>query len=114
MVKIKDEAKWGKQKAQQEVSNRGQLKGLGSKDNINRWSDYAAKNSYDPRGSIGKAQDRHDLSNAGASRDINEGSEGGVQRQHAPEGDRGWAKIDSVTARNTYTGRDGSKRHDDR
>jgi hypothetical protein len=91
------------------TSKRCQLNGLGTKSNINDWSAYAKENSFDP--SESKAKSKRDLSDAGATRDVNLGDvEGFPQQQGGSEDARGWRHFSEVSRTNSYTGKGGSKR----
>lgn len=78
--------------------------GIGNKDNLAGWADYAKGNSYMPD----KAQLKHNLGTEGANADhASQDVKDWKQRQKQAEG-RDWTKA-SVTD-NTYTGKNGSKR----
>ena len=76
------------------------IKGIGNKDNLKEWADYARGNSYIPD----KAA-RRNIGTEGCERDIAEGLPP-LPRQKHEEG-TGYAPIDRVTQRNTYTTNDG-------
>ena len=98
MAKYENEDKWGKSEAAKISKDRGQLKGEATKGNLKTWSDYAASNSYDPRGTAGKAQARRDLSDAGANRDVNLGdTEGFPQKQGGQEDGKHWKHWSEVS-----------------
>jgi hypothetical protein len=81
------------------------IKGIGNKDNLKDWADYAKSNSYKPD----RAQSKHDLSGEGCDQDIKEGLPL-IPKQKREEG-KGYAPIDRVTERNTYTTKDGGTKH---
>ena len=86
----------------------GQPDGIGSRENLKDWTDYAEGNSFDQKAS--KAQSRHDLSADGCKADFKgDWSDDWKQPQRKSEG-QGWAKMDKVAADNTYNGKGGSKR----
>ncbi len=79
--------------------------GIGNKENLAGWADYAKRNSYQ----CDKAELRHKLNGDGAAEDlkINEAKAPTMKPYH--EG-RGWAKAKATTADNSYSGPGGSKR----
>ena len=81
------------------------IKGIGNKENLKDWADYAKSNSY----IRDKAEARHNIGTEGCEKDLAEGLPP-LPRQRDSEG-KGYAPIDKVTARNTYTTNDsGTKR----
>ena len=77
------------------------IKGIGNRFNLKDWADYAKSNSYQPDGAAVK----HSLGSEGCDHDIEEGLPP-LPRQKDSEG-KGYAPIDKVTQRNTYTTNDG-------
>jgi hypothetical protein len=80
--------------------------GISNKSNLAGWADYAKRNSYqcDDTQALKRGVDTE---GAAADLKINEAGAPSLKPYH--EG-RGWAKMDKVTADNTYTGKGGSKR----
>jgi hypothetical protein len=89
-----------------ELSQDRGFSGIAKKDNLADWAARARDNSYRPN----KAQARHDVGTEGANKDYAAGDvKDWKQPQRMAEG-CGYAPMDAVTAKNTYTGKDGSKR----
>jgi hypothetical protein len=76
------------------------IAGEATKGNLKSWGDYSKGNSYH----ADKAQLRHDIGTEGAAKDLKgDWSKDWQQPQKSQEG-RGWAPMDTVTKRNTFTG----------
>ena len=81
------------------------ISGLPNNTNLDKWADYAKRNSYGDN----KRQCRGQLARAGRHDAENDWSDDWKQPQKDKEG-RGWSDIKVTTADNTYTGKSGSKR----
>ena len=78
-----------------------------SGDDLKGWANYAKGNSYHSD----KAQTRHDIGTEGCDQDVAEGMPS-MPKQKDSEG-QGYAPIDTVTARNTYTSNNGGSKRGD-
>ena len=76
----------------------------GLADNLSEWKQYSCGNSYHPD----RQQLRRDISGQRAARDLTKGLPD-VPDQKNTEG-RGWTITNELAARNSYTGKGGSKR----
>jgi len=79
------------------------IPGLGKQSNLDKWANYARKNSYD--GNECRRQSRHDLD----SSNIRETDDMAVPDVKTKEG-RGFYHPSDVSRTNSYTGKGGSKR----
>jgi hypothetical protein len=80
--------------------------GFATKDNLKDWSARAKENSFHQD----KAESRHNIGCEGCDEDIEEGIPE-LPKQKREEGD-GFAPIDKLTARNTYTSNKGGTERD--
>jgi hypothetical protein len=87
---------WNEEKAK-ELTRKGPIAG----NDFKGWAEYAKGNSY----RADKAQLRHDIGTEGAKTDFESGIPD-MPRQRREEG-RGYAEIDKVTAKNTFTTNEG-------
>ena len=78
------------------------ISGIANKSNNADWSARSKRNSYH----ADKGQLRRNLGGEGAAKDYKSGDQPTPVRM--TEG-RGWAKMDAVTQRNTFTGKGGTK-----
>ena len=81
------------------------ISGFATKDNLQDWAARAKQNSFHQD----KAESRHNIGCEGCDQDIEEGLPE-LPRQRREEG-QGWANLNSVAAKNSYTGKSGSKRN---
>src|SRR5262245_12730566 len=97
---------WHKKEANIIVKSR-YISGLAKESNLDKWANYANRNSFDQADS--KRQSRHDLDASNTKGRESDWSDDGRVPQRRSEG-RCWADIKATSAANTYTGKGGSKR----
>jgi hypothetical protein len=107
-----NEDKWG-QKEADTIVNSKYISGLAKKGNLDKWSDYASRNSYDQ--SESKAQSRKDLAPVRGYvgdelSDDWKNTSGRVVPEKATYEGKGWKHWSDVSKTNSYTGKGGSKR----
>jgi hypothetical protein len=81
------------------------ISGFAKETNLDKWADYARKNSYGDN----KPQAKDQLRPVGRGGRENDYSDDWKQPQKKQEG-RCWADMKATTADKTYTGKGGSKR----
>jgi hypothetical protein len=107
-----NEDKWGKKEAEDIVEAK-YISGLAKKGNLDRWSDYASRNSYDQ--SESKAQSKRDLApvekfHAEELSDDWSNASGQVVPDNSKYEGKGWKHWSDVSKTNSYTGKGGSRR----